>query len=150
MALEPAQPTDPDIDLEIPSQRSEPQWPVLTVISAGGVLGALARYGLSHAWTTPPGGFPWATFVINVSGCLLLGALMALITKLITPHYLVRPFLGVGVLGGYTTFSTYTVEIRDLIAAGAPGTAALYLLGTLAAALVAVFVGQAAVRSAAR
>ncbi|HEV7707013.1 MAG TPA: CrcB family protein [Asanoa sp.] len=143
-------PIDPDVDLEIPAQRRELHWSTLAAVSAGGVLGALARYGIGHAWPTPAGGFPWATFLINVTGCLLIGALMVLVTDVFTTHRLLRPFLGVGVLGGYTTFSTYSVEIRNLIVAGAPGTAALYLLATLAAALVAVFAGMTATRFAAR
>ncbi|GAA1842268.1 fluoride efflux transporter FluC [Asanoa iriomotensis] len=144
---EPGLPTDSDIDLEIPSQRTETHWPVIGAISAGGVLGALARYGISQAWPTPTGGFPWATFVINVTGSLLIGALMVVVTDIFTRQRLLRPFLGVGVLGGYTTFSTYAVEIRNLIAAGAPGMAAFYLVTTLAAACVAVFVGMTAARA---
>ncbi|GIF74502.1 fluoride efflux transporter FluC [Asanoa siamensis] len=142
----PGLPTDSDIDLAVPRQRAEPQWPVLAVISVGGIGGALARYGIGHAWPTPPGDFPWATFVVNVTGCLLIGALMVLVTDLFPHRRLLRPFLGVGVLGGYTTFSTYAVEIRNLIAAGAPATAAAYLLGTVAAACLAVFVGMTAAR----
>jgi len=147
-AREPNLPIDSDIDLDIPAQRAETHWPVVVSVSAGGVLGALARYGIGHAWPTATGGFPWATFVINVTGCLLIGALMVLVTDIFTKpkHRLLRPFLGVGVLGGYTTFSTYAVETRNLIAAGAPGTAALYLLATLAAALLAVIAGMTAAR----
>lgn len=114
------------------------QLPVLGAVSAGGAIGALARYGLSTAWPHPPGHFPWAVFVINVSGCFLIGVLMVLITEVVTPHRLVRPFLGVGVLGGYTTFSTYTGDIQLLVAAGSARTALLYLAGTLVAALAAV------------
>jgi hypothetical protein len=57
-----------------PGPRARPPvaWPVLGVISAGGVVGALARYGLGVAFPHPPTGFPWATFAINVSGCLLI------------------------------------------------------------------------------
>ncbi len=146
MAREPNLPIDSDIDLEIPAQRAETHWPVVVSVSAGGVLGALARYGIGHAWPAPAGSFPWATFVINVTGCLLIGALMVLVTDVFTRQRLLRPFLGVGVLGGYTTFSTYAVEIRNLIAGGAPGTATLYLLGTLAAALLAVLAGMTAAR----
>ncbi|SNT12692.1 CrcB protein [Asanoa hainanensis] len=147
MAREPhLLPVDSDIDLGIPAQRTETHWPVVVSVSAGGVLGALARYGIGHAWPTPPGGFPWATFVINVTGCLLIGALMVLVTELFTEQRLLRPFLGVGVLGGYTTFSTYAVDLRNLIVAGAPGTATLYLLTTLAAALLAVLLGMTAAR----
>jgi len=120
----------------------------IAVVSAGGVLGALARYGLTAAF--PHQGFPWATFVINVSGCLLIGALMVLVTEVWAGRRLVRPFLGVGVLGGYTTFSTYAVDIRDLVRSGAPLVAALYLVGTVVAAIGAVYVGVAATRWAMR
>ncbi|MCX9193586.1 fluoride efflux transporter CrcB [Carbonactinospora thermoautotrophica] len=121
---------------------------VLGVIAAGGVLGALARYGLAVALPHQPDAFPWATFLTNASGCLLLGALMVLLLDWWPPRPYVRPFLGVGVLGGYTTFSTYAAETRALVAAGAPATAAGYALGSLAAALVAVWAGMTLTRAA--
>lgn len=124
--------------------------PVLGAVSAGGAIGALARYGLATAWPHPPGHFPWAVFVINVSGCFLIGVLMVLITEVVTPHRLVRPFLGVGVLGGYTTFSTYTGDIQQLVDAGAARTGLLYLAGTLVAALAAVSAGRTLTRVVAR
>jgi fluoride exporter len=103
-------------------------------ISAGGVLGALARFGLG---TALPG--PWATWLINVTGCLLLGALMAVITHTGPRSPLLRPFLGVGVLGGYTTFSTAMLDALRL----APPVALLHLFGTLVPAVLAVAVGWA-------
>jgi fluoride exporter len=118
----------------------------LAVISAGGVLGALARYGLTVAFPPVPGHFPWTTFGINVTGCLLIGVLMVLVTDLWAGRRLLRPFLGVGVLGGYTTFSTYAVDIRGLVQNGAPLVAAVYLVGTVVAAICAVFAGVAATR----
>jgi CrcB protein len=132
-------PIDPDIDLATSENRS--QAPVLAAISAGGVLGALARYGLASAWPHAPGTFPWATLVINVSGCLLIGVLMVVVTEVLTEQRLIRPFLGVGVLGGYTTFSTYIVDIGRAASAGAAGIALAYLVGTLIGALLAVWVG---------
>lgn len=92
---------------------------VLGSISAGGVAGALARHGLSEVFPRDPGGWPWATWAVNVAGCLLLGVLMVLISEVWTGRRLLRPFLGVGVLGGFTTFSTAMVEVQQLVAEGA-------------------------------
>ncbi|MEQ4720454.1 CrcB family protein [Nonomuraea sp. B19D2] len=148
---EPVAPVDSDVDVHVPAMRAElrPQaWPVLAAISAGGVLGALARYGLSTALPHAPTGFPWSTFGINVSGCLLIGVLMTLIDQVWTGRRLLRPFWGVGVLGGYTTFSTYVLDIHQAMRAGAPGVALAYLAATLVAALLAVWVGAAATSQA--
>jgi CrcB protein len=141
--------TDPDVDLPVRRHRRVP-WTPLAVIAAGGALGACARHTLGLAWPTGLARFPWATFVINVSGCFLIGVLMVLITEVWSAHRLLRPFLGVGVLGGYTTFSTYTVEVQRLVAAGAARTGLLYAAGTALAALAAVYAGIAVTRRAAR
>ncbi|SIM75838.1 fluoride efflux transporter FluC [Micromonospora cremea] len=139
--------TDPDVDLRVPADRGElPARPaaVLTAIAAGGVLGALARAGLQHAVPHQPTGFPWATFGINLTGCLLIGVLMAVLGHVGGGRPLARPFLGVGVLGGFTTFSTYAVDVQQAVVAGAPGTALAYLAATVLGALVAVWLGDAA------
>jgi CrcB protein len=139
-----AEPTDPDVDLRVPAHRREldrGHLPVLGVIALGGGLGALARYGLATALPAEPGQFPWATFVTNVSGCFLIGVLMVLVTEVWTAHRLVRPFVGVGFLGGFTTFSTYAVEIHGLLRPGTVGVAFAYLAGTLVAAVLAVLAG---------
>jgi CrcB protein len=128
---------DPDLDVP-PQPRLAP---VLAAISAGGVLGALARYGLSTAWPHDPAGFPWATWTINVSGSFLIGVLMVLISRFWPSRRLVRPFFGVGILGGYTTFSTSVVDVQQVVAHGAPGVALLYLGATLVGALIAVWAG---------
>ncbi|MEO3804624.1 CrcB family protein [Nonomuraea sp. B1E8] len=135
-------PIDPDSDLHVPAQRAEVSGHVLAVIAAGGALGALARHGVQTAMPAGPADFPWATFWINVSGCLLIGVLMVVITEVRRAHRLVRPFLGVGVLGGYTTFSTYADGVRQTVEAGAPVTGLAYLAGTLLAALAAVVAGM--------
>ncbi|GAA3509332.1 CrcB protein [Streptosporangium album] len=140
---------DPDVDLRVGRQRAElsrAPWAILGAISAGGVLGALARHGLAVAFPHSPGGFPWAIFGVNVAGCLLIGVLMVLITEIWQAHRLVRPFLGVGVLGGFTTFSTYVVDIGRAVAAGAPRTALVYLAATVVGALAAVYTGTALTR----
>ncbi|QFY10025.1 fluoride efflux transporter CrcB [Nonomuraea phyllanthi] len=143
---EPVAPVDPDVDAHVPGVRAEPRaraWPVTAAVSAGGVLGALTRYGISTALPHAPGGFPWSTFLINVSGCLLIGVLMTLIDQVWTGRRLLRPFWGVGVLGGYTTFSTYIIDVHTAVRAGAPGVAVAYLAGTLVIALPAVWAGVA-------
>ncbi|TDD87704.1 fluoride efflux transporter FluC [Actinomadura rubrisoli] len=146
-------PVDPDVDLGAPQQRFELRrapWAVLAAVSAGGVLGALARYGLISAFPYAPGEFPWAVFWINVSGCLLIGALMVLVTEVRRAHRLVRPFLGTGVLGGFTTFSTYVVDIQKALEDGSARVGLAYLAATITAALAAVFTGARLARLAAR
>lgn len=144
------EPVDPDVDLSVPAQRAELTGPrraaVLSAIAAGGIAGAEARYGLGLAWPHPTTGWPWSTLIINTSGCLLIGVLMVLITERFTPHPLLRPLLGVGVLGGYTTFSTFTVDTLTLAVHGHPLLAAGYLLVTPLAALAAVWAGATATR----
>ncbi|MBO4209785.1 fluoride efflux transporter CrcB [Micromonospora echinofusca] len=115
---------------------------VVAAVAVGGALGTAARYGLAVAWSHAPGSLPWATLVTNLVGCALLGALMHVITERIAPHPLLRPFLGTGVLGGFTTFSAYAVETRELLAAGRPGLALGYVLGTLVGGLSAVLLGD--------
>lgn len=138
-------PIDPDIDLHVPAQRRELArthgW-VLLVIALGGGLGALARYGVGQLWPTPAGGFPWATFTVNATGCLLIGVLMVLLHEVWSAHPLFRPFLGVGVLGGFTTFSTYADEVRALLEPGSAVISLSYLAGTVLVALLAVFAGM--------
>ena len=115
-------------------------------ISAGGVLGAVARYGIDVAWPHEPRGFAWSTWTINVTGCLLIGVLLVAITRLRPDQRLIRPFWGVGVLGGYTTFSTASVDVLR----AAPGAALVYLGATLIGALLAVWAGTAATEAVLR
>ncbi|MEV7613318.1 CrcB family protein [Streptomyces sp. NPDC089799] len=140
---------DPDVDLHVPAQRAEPQGRVLAVVAAGGALGAVARYALSLLWPVVPGGFPWATFWTNVVGCALIGVLMVLVSEGgRTAHPLVRPFLGTGVLGGFTTFSTYALDFARLLDEGAAGTALAYAGGTVVGALGAVWAAALLTRRA--
>ncbi|MGP4015832.1 fluoride efflux transporter CrcB [Saccharopolyspora sp. 5N708] len=136
------EPIDPDVDLRVGMRElAHSHLPVLAVIALGGGLGALARYGLSQLLPTAPGHFPWATFWTNIIGCFLIGILMVLITEVWSARRLLRPFIGVGFLGGFTTFSTYAVEFRGLLQPGSVGTAFGYLLATLLGALLAVILG---------
>lgn len=143
------EPFDSDVDLGSPSQRDEllgHPAAVLGVISVGGAVGALARYGIAVGVPHSPTGFPVSTLIINVAGSLLLGALMALLGQVRYAHPLVRPFVGVGVLGGFTTFSTYAVDAQQLIVASRPGVALLYLGAAVLLGLAAVAVGAVLTR----
>jgi fluoride exporter len=120
---------------------------VVVAVGLGGAAGAAARYGLGVAWPDDPTGFPWTTFAINVTGGMAIGVLMATLERLSAPHRLVRPLLGTGFLGGFTTLSTYADQIRALLAAGRWAVATAYALATLAAALAAVWLGQTMVRA---
>lgn len=105
----------------------------------GGVLGGAARIGVGHLW--PQDGWPWGTFVANVSGSFLLGYMLTRLLRAGTRSTLGVPLLCVGVLGSYTTFSLYALEIWDLVDGGRGGIAAAYALTSVVAGLVAVLAG---------
>lgn len=119
----------------------------LGVVAAGGALGAVARWALLQSAPDVGTGFPWTTFVINVSGSLLLALLPAVVAAAARRRGrdlpLLTPFLGSGVLGGWTTFSATSEQARAMLDAGATATAAAYVVGSLGAALLAVVVGTA-------
>ncbi len=127
-------PIDPDLG------PAAARWQLALVVAVGGALGGAARYGINQLWPDPPG-FPWSTFVENVSGSLLLGVLLVLVVEVSTPHAFVRPFLGTGVLGGYTTFSAYTSDVRRLLADSQAATALVYLVASLVLGLLACWLG---------
>ncbi len=136
-----AEPVDADVALpsdRVQAGRKPGEAAVLAVICAGGMIGATARYGAAVWWPTTAGHFPWTTLWVNVSGCALIGVLMVLVTDVFTGRRLIRPFLGTGVLGGFTTFSTYAVDIQRLVTTGQARTALGDLAVTVIAALVAV------------
>jgi CrcB protein len=132
---------DSDVDIHVSAQRTElarSHGRVLLVVAIGGGIGALARYGIGVLLPTTPGHFPYGTAGINVLGCALIGVLMVLVSEVHTGSRLIRPFVGTGILGGFTTFSTYTNEFRALLRPGTVPLALLYLAGTLICALLAV------------
>lgn len=116
------------------------------VIAAGGALGALGRWGLAEAVPHGDGTFAWATLWTNTSGAFLLGLLMTLLLTAWAHTRYLRPFLGAGVLGGYTTFSTYLLDTRTMLAAGHQLLAVVYVASTLALGFVAVLLGIGAGR----
>ncbi|MGH3098746.1 MAG: fluoride efflux transporter CrcB [Streptosporangiales bacterium] len=123
---------------------------MLAVIALGGAVGSSARYLVGLLVPTHPGAFDWATFAVNTSGCLLLGAFMTFATEVWRPHKHVRPFLGVGVLGGYTTFSTVTAGTLGLAEHGDLVLANSYLVDTMLAGLMAVWFGAILARLVSR
>jgi fluoride exporter len=133
----PGFPVDPDVEVPPPAHLHPS---VLAVVAIGGALGALARWASAEALPHDPDRFPWSTFSVNVAGCFLIGVLMVVVVERWSHRPLARPFLGTGVLGGFTTFSTYAVDTRGLLAAGQPALAASYLVGTLVVGLLAVVV----------
>jgi fluoride exporter len=143
------EPTDPGVRLPVPARRRgllRGQGPVVAVVAAGGALGAAARYGAGLLWPTAPGAFPWTTLGVNTAGCALIGVFMVLISDGRSGHRLVRPFFGTGVLGGFTTFSTYAVDIQDLVQDGRARIGLAYLALTPLAVLAAVWASAAATR----
>lgn len=141
-------PIDPPIDPDVgPADVAEPpHWPVVLAVGGGGAAGALARYGAQRAWPTHGADLPWTTLVVNVVGCALIGVLLVLITERGAVNRLWRPLLGTGVLGGFTTFSTYSVDLQREFAAGRVAAGLGYGAATLVGAVVAVALATAATR----
>ncbi|MEV2268503.1 fluoride efflux transporter FluC [Nonomuraea africana] len=143
------EPVDPDVDVAEARQRRESRrahYGALAVIAAGGAIGAGARYGAALLWPTAAGSFPWTTLGVNASGSLLIGIFLVALTEAWTAPAWVRPFFATGVLGGFTTFSTYCLDIERLVTGGRADLALGYLVATPAAALAAVAAGAWATR----
>ena len=114
---------------------------LLAAVAAGGVLGSLGRYAVGLALPHVSGAFAWSTFLVNVTGSLAMGVLVVWVLSMARPHPWLRPFLGVGVLGGWTTFSSYALDLHAMVQAGHGLVASAYLVGSLVVGLVAVGLG---------
>lgn len=142
-------PVDPDVELDRSTSRRDQlrqdvRWDVVLAVAVGGALGSLARWGVAEAFDDGVGqatGFPWATFVVNITGAFALAVLMVLVTERRPDSRYLRPFLGVGVLGGYTTFSTAMADTRGLAVDDQDLLVAAYLGATLVVGLLAVWAG---------
>jgi CrcB protein len=168
-------PIDADLDPADPAAPARERRPVrrvrradpavLAAIALGGVIGAPARYGVAQVVHVAPNSFPWATFVTNVSGSFAIGLLLVFIleclppTKKTTPSLqcasgataaasarYVRPFVATGVLGAYTTYSTFAVETDLLVKNGHADIAFLYVASSFIVGFAAVWVGIAIAR----
>lgn len=141
--------TDIDPDLYDPAPlRAElaAQAPIVAVIALGGALGAALRYGAALIWPTAHDAFPVTTLVVNITGCAIMGVFMVLITEAWTAPALLRPFVGTGVLGGYTTFSTYAADSAHLLRTGSPALGSAVLVATPLAALGAIWIAAGLTR----
>jgi CrcB protein len=117
-------------------------------IFAGGAIGALARAMLSESWTVEPGSWPWATFVVNVIGALLLGFFITRMQERLQVTTYGRPFLGTGLCGALTTFSAMQLELFEMIDLGHYALAVAYAAASLLAGLLAVSLSTSLVRRA--
>jgi len=124
------------------------QWGVVFTVALGGALGSVARYlvagAVQPAWWP---GFPFGIFVVNISGGLVMGLITALAAlKLnLTPE--MRAFLTTGILGGYTTFSTFSLDSAMLMERGAYAQTAAYVIGSVVLSILALFAGLWIVRA---
>jgi CrcB protein len=117
----------------------------LAAIFAGGVVGAIARVWIGqHVLTTHT--WPWATFIINITGTVLLAYSVTRLQERLPQSTYRRPFLGTGFCGAFTTFSTMEVEILDLLRAGDIGFAVSYAAASIACGYLAIWVTTALVR----
>ncbi len=120
-------------------------WTVAQV-AAGGAIGASARYLAGVALTRALGPeFPWGTVAVNVIGSFLMGVLIVALGHVGGTRFL--PFLAVGVLGGFTTFSSFSLDAVTLYERGAMGAAAGYVVGSVVLSLVALVAGLAMARA---
>jgi fluoride exporter len=123
------------------SMRTLPHDPrKLAAIYAGGVAGALIRVGLAQAIAVAPGAWPWATFAVNMAGALLLGYFFALFRDH-PEESLHHPFLGIGLCGTLTTFSTMQLELFEMVDGGYLALAAAYCAVTIAAGFLCLRLG---------
>jgi CrcB protein len=119
------------------------------MIALGGALGALARYQLAAMiQARVPGGFPWGTFVVNITGCLVMGVAMTLLAErlVVNPNW--RFLIPIGFIGAYTTFSTFEMETFRAVNEGAWLTGAANVVGSVVAGYVALWLGVILARAA--
>jgi CrcB protein len=122
--------------------------PTILWVALGGAIGSAARYGV-NVWAGRMLGseFPWHTFIVNVVGCFAMGVLVELMALKLNIGNETRAFLTTGILGGFTTFSAYSLDFAVLVERKSYGTALAYGTGSVALSLIAVFAGLSLVRT---
>ncbi len=129
-----------------PSRSVHPPWGNVALVAAGGVLGAIARYAIAEALPSSGREFPTATFVTNLTGAFILGALVEGLARMGPDdgwRRSARLLVGTGICGAYTTYSTFAVDSDQLLRAHRFGLAAFYALGTVVLGLGATGLGIA-------
>ncbi|MDE1147563.1 MAG: fluoride efflux transporter CrcB [Azospirillaceae bacterium] len=119
----------------------------IVAVAVGGALGSVMRY-LSQVWLARwlGNGFPWGTLFVNVAGSLVMGILVEAAAKAWSPSPEFRTFLTVGVLGGFTTFSSFSLDVGTLVERGDFAPALVYFAATLVVGVGSLFLGMALVR----
>ncbi len=122
--------------------------PVVLWVAAGGALGSAARH-MVNVWSGRILGadFPWATLFVNVAGCFTLGLLVELMTLKLNVSNDIRAFLTTGILGGFTTFSAFSLDFALLVERKTYGLAVAYAASSVIVSLLAVFAGLYLVRA---
>ena len=122
--------------------------PTILWVAVGGALGSAARYGV-NVWSARLLGseFPWHTFIVNVAGCFAMGVLVELMALKLNVGNDTRAFFTTGILGGFTTFSAFSLDFALLVERKSYGAALGYGVGSVALSLIAVFAGLSLVRT---
>lgn len=122
--------------------------PTVLWVAIGGAIGSAARYG-ANVWSGRLLGaeFPWHTLFVNVAGCFAMGVLVELLALKLSAGNDARAFLTTGILGGFTTFSAFSLDFALLVERKTYAAAAAYGVGSVALSLIAVFAGLYLVRT---
>ena len=123
------------------------QWGVLVAVALGGAVGSLLRYFAAGAIQPVNATFPWGIFVVNITGGLAMGMIVELSALKLNFTPEMRSFLTVGILGGYTTFSTFSLDSALLLQRGMYGIAASYMIGSVVLSVAALFAGMFLIRA---
>lgn len=123
------------------------------LVAAGGALGSWLRFCVGRAWLVAigpsrAGAFPWATLSVNVVGSVAMGLVVGWLARAGTGGEALRLLLAVGLLGGFTTFSSFSLEVVSLIQRAQPGLAAFYMAISLGAGLIGLWLGLQMMRAA--
>jgi fluoride exporter len=133
-------PIDPDLATDAPSPPTI-EVRVVAVVFLGGCVGGLTRYAVGRHWPADSAQFPWATFWVNVTGAFALAVLVALVADARRPRWFLRPALGTGFLGAYTTFSALVTSVDLLAAHGHVGVGVAYAISSIVTGSASVLLG---------